>query len=436
MKILHIVQTYVPAYRLGGTIKSVYELNKWLVKKGEDVTVYTTDINGPEDLNVPVNQLVDLDGVKVFYFKHSFPRTWSYSKYLRRVLAENVKNFDIIHSTGVFLMAATLGAYYAKKFNKPFIISPRGSLMKEPLKKKSALKKKIYISLIEKRNLKTADAIHFTTEAEKDEYLKAGLPLKKAIIIPNGLDIEDYEIRNQYENTKLRKDFRKKFKILSDAKIVLFLSRLSWKKGLDTLIPAFAEVVKKEPKAVLIIAGGDDEDYRKEIIKLINEINIRTSDVQKLKPSIFGTSDVQNINQHKSAEININQRSNIIFTGMLIGEDKIAAYQESDVFVLPSYSENFGNVVLEAMYFGLPVIITKYVGISPSIKKAGAGLVINKDEKQLAEAILKILNNPDLAKKISEAGKKLTEKEFSWPEIAEKFINEYGEIINFKHHSL
>ncbi|NCN53226.1 glycosyltransferase family 4 protein, partial [Candidatus Wolfebacteria bacterium] len=83
-----------------------------------------------------------------------------------------------------------------------------------------------------------------------------------------------------------------------------------------------------------------------------------------------------------------------------------------------------------------PVIITKYVGISPSIKKAGAGLVINKDEKQLTEAILKILNNPDLAKKISEAGKKLTEKEFSWPEIAEKFINEYGEIINFKHHSL
>ena len=429
MKILHIVQTYVPAYRLGGTIKSVYELNKWLVKKGEDVTVYTTDINGPEDLNVPVNQLVDLDGVKVFYFKHSFPRTWSYSKYLRRVLAENVKNFDIIHSTGVFLMAATLGAYYAKKFNKPFIISPRGSLMKEPLKKKSALKKKIYISLIEKRNLKTADAIHFTTEAEKDEYLKAGLPLKKAIIIPNGLDIEDYEIRNQYENTKLRKGFREKFGISPDKKVILFLSRLNWIKGLDTLIPAFAGVIKKKPDCVLVLAGPDEKGYKKEIIKMIDEINIETSDVLR-------TSDVQDINPHKSAEISINQCFNIIFTGMLIGEEKFAAFRESDVFVLPSYSENFGNVVLEAMYFGLPVIITKYVGISPSIKKAGAGLVINKDEKQLTEAILKILNNPDLAKKISEAGKKLTEKEFSWPEIAEKFINEYGEIINFKHHSL
>jgi glycosyltransferase involved in cell wall biosynthesis len=92
--------------------------------------------------------------------------------------------------------------------------------------------------------------------------------------------------------------------------------------------------------------------------------------------------------------------------------------------------------VLEAMYSGLPVVITKNVGISPSVEKAEAGLVIEKDERQLAEAILKILNNPDLAQKISEAGKKLTEKEFSWPEIAEKFINEYSEIINFKHQGL
>ena len=100
--------------------------------------------------------------------------------------------------------------------------------MKEPLKKKSLLKKKIYISLIEKRNLRGAAAIHFTVEAEKDEYLNFNLPLKKSIIIPNGLDLQEFK---SYE-VQLRKiDFREKFGIAADKKIVLFLSRLNWKKG-------------------------------------------------------------------------------------------------------------------------------------------------------------------------------------------------------------
>ena len=390
MKILHIVQTYVPAYHLGGTIKSVHELNKWLVKKGAEVTVYTTDINGPEDLNVPVNQLVDLDGVKVFYFKHSFPRAWSYSKYLRRALAENAKNFDIIHSTGVFLMAATLGAYYAKKFNKPLIISPRGSLMVEPLKKKSPLKKRIYISLIEKRNLASASVIHFTVDSEKKDYLEDGLPLKKAVVIPNGFDPEEFKEKSPLGF------FREKFGISSDKKTILFLSRLSPIKGIDTLIPAFAEVIKKNAEAVLVLAGSDDRGYKKIINQLIKKYNLSRY---------------------------------VIFTGLLIGEDKISAFQDSDVFVLPSYSESFGNVVLEAMYFGLPVVITEKVGIAPSVSRVNAGLVIKKDVNQLAEAILKILNNPTLAEQMGKNGKKLVETEFSWQNIAEEFIKEYDKII-------
>ena len=391
MKILHIVPTYLPAYRYGGPIKTVHELNKRLAKKGCEVTVYTTNIDGKDNLNVPLGEEVDIDGVKVFYFPVSF-RPWQHSCRLRRVLAKNIKNFDLVHITSVFLAASTLSAYYAKKFNKPYIISPRGSLMIEPLKK-SGLKKKIYLFLVEKKNLANASAIHFTTEMEKEEYLKAGLPLKKAIIIPNGLDAEEF-------NTIIHDSvahFREKFNISNDKKIVLFLSRLNWKKGLDTLIPAFAEVVKKEPKAVLVLAGPDDENYKKEIKKLI-EIG-RLGD-------------------------------KVIFTGMLLGDDKIAAYRESDVFVLPSYSENFGQAAVEAMYFGLPIVITRGVGISPSVERVGAGIVIEKNEKQLTEAILKILGNPKIAVEMGKRGRELVEKEFFWPEIAEKFMKEYNVIIN------
>ncbi len=400
MKILHLIPAYFPAFRYGGPIKSVHELNKWLTKKGVEITVYTTNLDGRRTLNVSLNKEVIIDGVKVFYFPITF-KPWQYSWVMHRALAENAADFDLIHITSVFLAASTLGAYYAKKFNKPYIISPRGSLMKEPLEKKSSLKKKIYISLIEKRNLANASGIHFTVEAEKEEYLRANLPLKKAIIIPNGLDPREFQ---PHETGSRRIDFRKKFNIPIDKKIILFLSRLNWKKGLDTLIPAFAEVIKKEPKAILVLVGGDDEEYGKNIKKMAKSFGL--------------------INETKQG---LNDK--IIFTGMLLGKNKIAAYQESDVFVLPSYSENFGIVVIEAMYFGLPVVITKNVGIASSVEKAGAGIIINKDEKQLSEMILTILNNPDLAKRMGENGKRLVETEFSWQNITEEFIKEYDKII-------
>ena len=391
MKILHIIPTYFPAHRQGGPIKSVHEMNKGLVKKGVEMTVYTTNIDGKSVLNVPLNQGVDIDGVKVWYFPATF-RLWEYSFAFHRALAKNAKDFDLIHITSVFLAASALGAYYAKKFKKPYIISPRGSFMEEPLKYRP-LKKKVYINLIEKRNLAGAEAIHFTVEKEKDGYLKAGLPFKKSIIIPNGLDVE---VSNTI--TRDRIHFRKKFNISSDKKIVLFMGRLHFIKGLDTLIPAFAEVVKKEPNAILVLAGPNDKNYKKEI-----ELKI------------------------KNCKLKINNE--VVFTGMLLGEDKIAAYRESDVFVLPSYSENFGIAVVEAMIAGNPVVVTKGVGISKEVEAAGAGLVVEKDVSQVAEAILKILNNSDLAKKMGEAGKKLVETEFSNEKVAEKFLKEYNKIL-------
>lgn len=391
MKILHIIPSYLPAVYASGPIKPTYSFNKALVEKGIEVVVYTMNMDGDKKLDVPLEKEMDIDGVKVFYFPMTF-RPWQYSYKLHWALAKNIKNFDLIHITSIFLSVSTLGAYYAKKFKKPYIISPCGSLMKIPLSF-GKLKKKFYISLVEKRNLKNAAATHFTVEAEKEEYLKAGLPLKKAIVIPNGFDPEEFQyidLRSQYIG------FKKKLGIGIDKKVVLFLGRLNWIKGLDTLIPAFAEVIKKEPKAVLILAGPDDEGYKGNIQLLITNYQL----------------------QNKA-----------IFTGMLTGEKKVAAYLSADVFVLPSYSENFGMAVVEAMYFGLPVVITKEVGISPNVEKTGAGIVIDKDKNQLAEAILKILNKPDLAKKMGENGKKLVREEFNSDKIADKWINEYKMII-------
>ena len=389
MKILHIVPSHWPAFERGGPIRSVHLLNKWLVKKGIDVTVYTTDIGLKG--KVEINKEVLLDGVKVWYFPLTW-RAWQYSRAMHKALKKNLKDFDLVHITSTFLAASTLGAYYAKKFKKPYIISPRGNLMKEPLKKKSPIKKRIYISLIEKRNLTGANAIHFTAEVEKNEYLAENLPLKKSIVIPNGLDPKEFGREAVGEN---RVNFREKFDIGADKKIILSLGRINWKKGFDTLIPALAEVLKEEPDVVFVIAG-DDDGYKKQVESLIS------------------SSKLEN---------------NVVFTGQLLGEERIAAYRDSDVFVLSSYSENFGMVVVEAMYFEKPVILTEGVGISKEVKNSGAGIVIQKDEKKLAEAILKILGNQELAKKMGEAGKKLVQEEFSGEKVAERWVEAYRNIV-------
>lgn len=388
MKILHIVPTYYPAYRGGGPIFSVHFLNKYLVRAGAEVTVYTTNMDGSGVLDAPVSREVDIDGVKIHYFPITW-RGWEYSIGMEKAVRENIKNFDLIHITSVFLSASAIGAHYAKKFGKPYIISPRGSLMREPMAKKSSLKKKIYLSLIEKRNLSGANAIHFTAEEEMKEYLAQGLALKDYFIVPNGLAPEEL-------GSAADGNIRKAFGIGIDKKIILSLGRLNWKKGFDTLIPAFAELLDSKPNAVILIAGGDEGGYKKIIEELAEEYGVA---------------------------------GKIIFAGMLTGGMKTAAYEQSQVFVLPSYSENFGMSVAEAMYLKLPVIVSEGVAISDKIRNAGAGIVIKKDAKECGEALRKILSDPVLGLTMGERGRELVVREFSIGKVADKFMEVYETLV-------
>lgn len=388
MKVLHVIPTYYPAFNAGGPTWSVHNLNKWLVKKGIDVTVYTTNINGKDVLDVPVNEPVDVNGVRVYYFKKSPPRFWAYSRALHRMLKNTAGEFDLIHVTSTFLAASALGGYYARKNGIPYVISPRGNLMKEPLGKKS-FRKRLYVKLIEGRNLRRAAAVHFTVPRERREYEEISFKCRRAVIVPNGIDPDKFEEAEQNA-------FRDKFNISKDKKIVLFLGRISWKKGLDTLIPAFRLVAEKGIDAVLVIAGGDDEGYKKRVERMIKRNGLEDK---------------------------------VVFTGPLAGKNKTAAYHEADVFVLPSYSENFGMAVVEAMYFSLPVVVSDRVGIAPEIIKANAGMVVAKKDSLVADGIIKILENPGLAGDLGKKGKSMVINKYLMSTIAEKWVGAYSEII-------
>lgn len=401
MKILHIVPTYLPAYRYGGSIQSVHALNKYLVRAGAEATVYTTPIDGPDDLDVPFSTAadlrpVDIDGVSVHYFKPSRPRSWFYSRDLRRALADHARDFDIVHITSVFLSASTLGARAAQAAGIPYVISPTGALMSAPLEQKSPFKKSLYMALKERKNLENADAVHFTAEKEKEEYDRLGYRLRKAIVIPIGLDPESLPPGDP-------EAFRKKFNIPEEKKIVLFLGRLSWKKGLDTLIPAFAEAAKKTPEALLVLAGGDDENYLSAVEKMVDASGIRGSTV---------------------------------FTGAIGGAEKTGAYRSAAVFVLPSYSENFGITVAEAMHFGVPVVVSEEVALASVVRETGAGLVVRKDAGAVATAMTAILADPVRAKEMGERGTAAAADKFSYGRVALDFLGAYSELIADRQHGL
>jgi len=397
MKILHLVPTYWPAVRYGGPIQNVHNLNKELVRQGVSVTVLTTNVDGPADLDVPLGKPVLIDGVEVFYFPSKRLRRWFYSPDLFRFIEKNVQEFDLIHITSVFLYFSFLGAAIARRRNKPYVISPRGSLMRQTFASKF-WKKILYFNLIEKRNLAEAATVHLTSEAENADYLAAGFPAKKIFIIGNGLDFKEIDDDCRIAADSFPADyFRKKLQLDLNQKVVICLGRIDWTKGFDDLIPAFSLVVRELPDAILLVVGNDERGYKKTVLGLVKKNNLQ---------------------------------KNVIFVGSLHGPEKIAALKFSDVLVQASYSESFGTSVAEAMLVGLPVVATKGVAIAPTVEKTGSGLIINKDSEKIAGALLDVLRNNGKAATMARNGQIAARQAFSYGRIAADFLALYNAVID------
>lgn len=389
MKILHVIPSYLPAYSFGGPIKSTHQLCRELVKENIEVTVYTTNVNQDKDLGVSLNESVDIEGVKVWYFKVNKPRFWAFSYSLWKEIKKNIKLFDLVHIHLVYLFPAACASYYARRFKIPYIISPRGVLDPAMIKKKGFLKKKIYIQMIEKNNLENASLIHATSELEKEQILSLGLKIKNIVTIPLGIDT------NEFKEVKTN-NLKEKYPELKNKKIILFLSRVNWKKGLDILISSFAKVLKIRSDVHLLIVGPEDEGYSNRVKFWINKENIN---------------------------------NNVTFTGLLLGKEKLEAFYGSNIFVLPSLSENLGIAPIEAMYCKLPVIITNHVGIYNEVEKNETGLVIDYGIDSLYKAILKALDDEVFCKRMGENGRRLVEEKFTWNKIIIQMLRLYESIL-------
>ena len=385
LKILHVVASYLPAVRYGGTIVSVHGLCRALAARGHDVHVFTTSVDGAGDSDVPHGEPVDLDGVKVWYFRSRHGRRLYYAPDLARALTRDIRGFDIVHTHAIFLWPLWAAARAARTAGIPYVVSPRGMLEKGLIAARTRVLKTVWMSLIERRNLEQAAAIHVTSARELTEALAFGFKLPPAFEIPNGVDLE-------WASSLLRHAPPVAAR-LRGAPYVLFIGRVSWKKGLDRLIGALPYL---SPELKVVIAGNDDEG---------------------LRPAL----------EDQAASLGMQNR--LIFTGAVQSDEKLRLLANARVLVLPSYSENFGNVVVEAMAVGCPVVVSPEVGLAPMVERSGSGWVVGGSPSELGGKLSEIAANDSLRFELGERGKMTARQEYSWPRIAERMGLAYTEVL-------
>jgi glycosyltransferase involved in cell wall biosynthesis len=386
MRILIVASHYYPAFEYGGPIFSLHALSKAMADKGVEVTVYTT--NACLEGVVPVDKEVDLEGIKVTYFSRTRlldfmgSRGWQHSFTLTRSLRKYTKSFDLVYILGVWSYPVLAAAHYSRKYDKPYFISPRGTLYPETLCKKW-WKKVLYFRAIIKRYMQRASIVHYTSLDEARCHALLGLS-SSTLVLPNGIDL------SLFVELSEKQSFEHHYPQLKGKRVILFLGRLVWKKGLDILLGAYKEIAQQRSDVHLVIAGNDEGNFGSEVRQWAKN---------------YGLS------------------KRVTFTGMLAGARKLEAYYGSDVFVLPSYSENFGMTVVEAMACGLPVVISDKVGIHAEVKGANAGVIVECDKKSVYYGMISVLNDSNLAHRLAVNGIALVRDRYDIQKIAAGFID-------------
>lgn len=358
-----------------------------MARRGHDVSIYTTNYNGADDQDVPLGVPVDAGGVTVKYFQVHAPRFWETCFPLGRALNADAGKFDLMHLHSLYMYHDRAGAIAARRNGIPYIVRPHGTLDPYIWKRRRA-RKSVFEWWFQNRVLEEAAALHYTTE---DEWRLAASVARNPLgfVVPNGLDTDEFA------DLPAKGAFRAQYPEIGDRPIILFLGRLNFKKGLDLLAPAFGEVLGAGHDAHLVIAGPDDD--------MADKTRGWLADAGALDRTTF--------------------------TGMITGEAKLAALADAAMFVLPSYSENFGIAVAEAMACGLPVVISDAVNIWPAVEAAGAGLVGPTDARVTARHMCEILANPDRAGEMAANGIGLVRDRYSWDGIAPTLEKAYEDVL-------
>ena len=383
---LHVIPSL--SLEHGGPSYAVRAMARALAKADVDITIATTDDDGNEArLKVPIGEPVKEEQATIYYFRRNIvPYKMSFG--LARWLRSNISRFDIVHIHALFSFSSTAAARMAHWQGVPYIIRPLGVLNRYGLENRRPLLKKISLSLFELRILRYSAAIHYTSEAERLEAsgISEAIASHKSVVIPLPIEAAKGD----------PEDFRQRFPQVAGRRVILFLSRIDEKKGIELLLDAFAEVRRQISDVVLVVAGSGAPHY-------LEKLSQRAKDL--------GVSGA------------------VVWTGHLDGKIKAGSFAAATMFVLPSHSENFGVAAAEALSAGLPTIVTESVAISEDIRKYDAGIIAKSNSAELAVAIHDILSRPDLASRLATNAQRLAIDRYSPGSVGRQLRELYDAIL-------
>jgi glycosyltransferase involved in cell wall biosynthesis len=380
MRILFVTASYPPFLDFGGPPRTAEALARELTKAGNAVGVLTVN----HDLRRPGFSRW-LDGVRVQYLPSIVRYRSSGTIAPGAVPAAHrlVNGADVVHIFGLYDMIGPAAGFAARRDQVPYLVEPMG--MYRPILR-GLRKKRAYHALLGRRLLSGAARLVATSSLERDELISGGTPPEKIVERSNGLDVSEFAALPE------RGRLRGRLGIAPDAPVILFLSRLTPKKHPEMVIDVLAG--QRDRPAHAVFVGPDEDGTRARLERL-------------------------------AAERGLAER--ISLTGPLHGPEKLEAFADADVFVLPSENENFGNVVLEALASGLPVVVSDRCGVASAIGPE-VGYVVPPRAPEFVEAVWKVLREGGMRRRVAVAGRTIAER-YSWDGVAAHMAEIYRTVV-------
>jgi glycosyltransferase involved in cell wall biosynthesis len=365
VRVLHVSGCYFPAREWGGVPSAVASTVGALSQAGVDVEVWTTTQRSSRALPPIAPGVQVLDGVPVRFFRsvHALGRAF-FAPGLVEALWRRVREFDAVHVHMLWTAVGIAAARMCQLRGIPYFFTLHGALTPEALGQRER-EKRLFLAAAERRNLLRAALLHFTFEAERSAAPDWTGGVRTAVI-PNALDVAPFLPLGESGAR-------------AESRVVLMLARVHPLKGFDVLIPAMRHVVDAEPSARLVVAGPDEGGHLARV---------------------------------KAAVAAAGLTGHVDFSGLLDPTARAHALESAAVLVAPSLTENFCLSVAEGMASGLPVVVSPGVRIAGEVAAAGAGLVVERDPRQLAAALLRLLDSPEERRAMGARGRRLVAERF------------------------
>lgn len=383
LRVLHVIPSISSVN--GGPSRALALMEKALTTAGVQVTTATTDDDGPRRRLPSAERILRRNGAERFYAR-KWMDFYKVAPGIAVWLWRNVQNFDVIHIHALFSFSSVMASLIARWRKVPYIVRPLGTLAAYGMTQRRPRLKKLSLCFLDGPILQRAAAVQFTSQAELDGAKALGIQCH-ATLIPLGVESTV---------TTSASEIKCYFPEINQRKAVLCLARLDPVKNLEGLLHAAALVDWASRGAVLLIAGDGDPLYVESLKRLAASLGIE---------------------------------DHILWLGYLDGARKEAAFASSVLFVLPSFSENFGIAIVEAMLAGLSCILGEGVGIAPQVKASGAGLIVTPDPQDIARAIDTLLCDEPKRIAIATIGKSFAEAEYSTSRMTERLVDMYKEAL-------